>query len=787
MFKNYIKIAWRSLNKRKGFALINIVGLALGIWCSFMIVLWVTDEFKQDDFHEEGTRIYQLLQNNIGQNGELQTMENTAYPIGDVLMNQFPEIEEMTRIAGPHQWELNISGELAQAEIAATDPSFFNIFSFSLKEGNSESCLLDLNSIVISQELADNYFPEGNVMGKTLDLIVDENKVAFKISGIFAKIPKHSSLQFDAVIPIDNYLPFNTHYDNWANSWLTTYVLLEEGVLMGGVNQKISDLPKKMADADWFKLFLQPFQDRYLYSKFENGAVTGGRIDYVKLFLIIAGFTLLIACFNFINLTTAWSARRSKEVGIKKVMGANKRSLIAQFFMESVILVLISVGLAVVLAKISMPMFNEIAQKDITIDFFDPYLYLTLIALVSITALFSGIYPALFLSSLNPIKALKGKIKGNVGQVVLRKGLVITQFFLCMVMVVGTIVVYLQLRFIQNKNLGLDRENVIYVPMDTETYKRAKSFRAELAKYPSIKNVSSSNAQFIDNMGRTGDPVWEGKNPETSPGFAIIDVDYDFLEMMGISLIKGRYFSSGYSMDSLNYVINEAAAKVMDLEDPIGKSLSFWGDDGGKIIGVAKDFHFASLYSTIDPMIIRCRPSGTEFFYVKAEANKTKEAIAGLEQVHQQFSSLPFNYHFLNETLKKVYDAEQKVEKLGGIFAVLAIFISCLGLFGLAAFTVNQRTKEVAMRKVLGASVTGLFNMMSKDFIKLILIALLAALPISWYVMNNWIQGFAFHINMSWWVFALSGLIVLLIALFTISYHTLKAAKTNPVKSLRTE
>lgn len=455
--------------------------------------------------------------------------------------------------------------------------------------------------------------------------------------------------------------------------------------------------------------------------------------------------------------------------------------------MESVILVLIAVVLAVVLAKISMPMFNEIAQKDITIDFSDPLLYLTLTALILITALFSGIYPALFLSSFNPIKTLKGKIKGNVGQVVLRKGLVITQFFLCMIMVAGTILVYLQLRYVQNKNLGLDKENVIYVHMDTETYKHANSFRAEFAKYPSIKKVSTSNAEFIDNRGRTGDPIWEDKNPESSPGFAIIDVDYDFLEMMEISLVKGRYFSPAFSTDSLNYIVNVAAAKVMELENPIGKSLSFWGDDGGKIIGVARDFHFASMHNTIDPMIIRCRPSGAEFFYVKSEANKTKETIISLEQVHEQFSSLPISYHFLNETLEKVYDAEQKVEKLGGIFAVLAIFISCLGLFGLAAFTVNQRTKEIAIRKVLGASVTGLFSIMSKDFVRLILIALLIAMPISWYVMNNWIQGFAFHIDISWWMFALSGLMVLLVALFTLSYRTLKVAKTNPSKSLRME
>lgn len=775
------------MNKRKGFALINITGLALGVWCSFMIALWVIDEFKQDAFHEKGDRIYQLLQNNIAQNGELQTMENTAYPIGKALLDQFPEIEEMTRVAGPHEWELNISDQSVQAKIAAADPSFFNIFSFALKDGNSESCLLDLNSIVISKELADNHFPEGNVVGKTFDLIVDQNRVSFKITGVYDKIPEHSSLQFDAVIPIENYLPFNTHYDNWGNSWLTTYVLLNEGIPMGNVNQKISDLPKKMGDADWFKLFLQPFQDRYLYSKFENGTVTGGRIDYVKLFMVIAAFTLLIACFNFINLTTAWSVRRSKEVGIKKVLGANKRSLASQFLMESLVLVLLAVVLALIMAKLSIPMFNEIALKNITIDFSDPFLYMILTSLIIITSLFSGIYPALFLSSFNPIKALKGKIKSNSGQVVLRKGLVITQFILCMIMVVGTAVVYMQLSYIQNKNIGLDKENVIYVPMDTETYKHAKSVKTEVAKYPGIKKISTSNAEFLDNMGRTGDPVWEGKNPDSSPGFAIIDVDYDFLEMMDISLVKGRYFSPAFSTDSLNYIINESAAKVMELENPLGKSLSFWGDDGGKIVGVAKDFHFASLHSTIDPMIIRCRPSRSEFFYVKSEANKTKDAIASLEQVHRQFSSLPFNYHFLNETLEKVYEDEKKIETLGGIFAVLAIFISCLGLFGLAAFTVNQRTKEIAMRKILGASVTGLFNMMSKDFFKLILVALFIAIPISWKVMNEWIQGFAFHVDISWWMFALSGFMVLLVAFFTVSYHTLKAARTNPVKSLRTE
>lgn len=788
MLKNHFKTALRSLQKRKGFALINIIGLSLGIWCTLMISLWVMDEFAQDSFHENGDNIYQVLRHQPAEDGSIVTAEDTAYPIADALIAQTPEIKEQTRVTYPRTTAVNISEKMTEVQMIAADPSFFGIFSFPLKEGNSKTCLQDLQNIVISEELAYNFFPEGNVVGKTIEIIFDEVVAPFTVSGVFERLPEQSSLQFDVVIQIENYLPFNSVYMSWGNSWMKTYVSLDDQASIVTVNQKVETLPKEMADVDWFTLYLQPFQDRYLYSKFENGRAQGGRIDYVILFLVIAVFTLLIACFNFINLTTAWSIKRSKEVGIRKVLGAGKRSLLTQFVLESVLLVFVAIAFAVLLAIISISEFNTIAAKNLFVNFNDPRLYGILGLIAFLTVLLSGIYPALLLSSFNAKNALQGKLKANLGPTVLRKGLVVVQFGLSMILVAGTLVVYFQLNFIQNKNLGLDKENVLIMPMDINIWKHGKAVISELAKFPNIKEVSASSGNFIESIGISGDPVWEGKNPNASnPGFAVLDVDFGLIEMLNIDVVKGRSFKPTFATDTLNYLVNEKAARVMGLENPLEKSLKFWGEEGGKIIGVVKDFHFTSLHNPIDPMIVRCRPKEPELIYVKALPGKIKETIAQMQVVHEQFSSLPFNYSFLDQTIKQGYEQEQRIQQLASIFAVLAIFISCLGLFGLAAFTVNQRTREIAVRKVLGANIMSLFNMLSKDFIKLIGMAILIAFPITWYAMNDWIQGFAYRIDIGWWMFAIAGLAVILIALLTVTYQTLKAAKANPSKSLRTE
>lgn len=788
MFKNYLKIALRSLAKRKSFALINCIGLALGISCSLMIALWVLDEFQQDGFHEKGDFIHQVLRNETTESGSIFTNEDTSYPIGDALLDQIPEIENQARVTNPRNVTVNISENLTEVEMIGADPSFFNIFSFPLKEGSSKNCLQDLRNVVISEKWAASFFPNEDAVGKSLELKINETALVFNVSGVFKKLPEQSSLQFDVVVPIDNYLPFNSVYESWGSSWMVTYVLLDKSASLQDVNQKIEDLPKTMADVDWFTLQLQPFKNRYLYSKFEEGKAMGGRIDNVYLFLIIAAFTLLIACFNFINLTTAWSIKRSKEVGVKKILGAGRRSLMSQFVLESTILVSLAMMVAVLFTQMTLPLFNEIASKNLSINFFDFSFYTIIFGVALVTIVLSGIYPAFLLSSFNPVNALKGKVSGSIGPILLRKGLVVAQFALSMILVAGTVVVFLQLDFIQDKNLGLDKENVIFLPLDTETWPHAQTVKSELATFSEIGRVSSASGNFVESMGITGDPEWEGKDPEAyNPGFSILDVDFGLLEMLDIRLEKGRLFSQEFATDTLNYMINEEAVKAMGMKDPLGKSLKFWGEEGGKIVGVVKNFHFRSLHNPIEPMIIRCRPANTELVYVKTLPGKTKQTIARLEDVHKQFSSLPFKYEFLNETIAQGYREEQKIQQLASIFSGLAIFISCLGLFGLAAFTASQRTREIAVRKVLGADVLSLFNMLSKDFLKLVGIALVIAIPITWYYLNDWIQGFAFHIDLSWWMFGIAGLMVVLVALATVSYQTLIAATRNPVNGLRAE
>ena len=786
MLKNHIKIAFRSLAKRKAFALINVVGLSLGLWCTLLIALWISDELDKDAFHIKGNQISQVMTNVGSDDGSVSTWDGTGYPVAEALMSQLPEIETAVRRTGPRGGLLKIGEKSIEAQLIGTDIGFFELFSFSLKEGEPKTCLKDLKSIVLSEEMVTMYFPDGEAMGKTVDLMLSEISEPYLVTGIFKKIPRQSTLKFDAVVPVDNFLPMNNK--SWGNTWVKTYVLHGEGADLDLLGKKLQHLPEEMGDDKWRTLSLQPLNDRYLYSKFENGQPIGGPIDDIILFAIIAIFTLLIACFNFINLTTALAVKRSKEVGVKKVLGAGRGSLLVQFFTESAVQVGISVVFAVLLAAVSMPMFNAITEKELIIDFSDGRIYGILVLISLATILFSGLYPAFSLSSVNGINALNEKLKGNKGENFLRKGLVVFQFFLCMLMITGTMVVYLQLQFIKDRNLGLDKENIVYMPMNHETYLKSKTFKAELANFSGIKELSSASSNFIDSWGTTSDPVWEGQSPDDGQQwFTILTTDFGLMEMLNIPIKEGRSFSPEYATDTLNYLVNEEAVKAMGMKDAIGKSLSFWGDEGGKIVGVVKNFHFTSLHNPIQPMIIRCRPAEPDLVYIKTMPGRTKEAIAHMEKVHAQFSSLPFAYHFLDETIGNGYKHEQKTQQLVGAFTALAIFISCIGLFGLVAFMANQRVKEIAVRKVLGASVFGLFNLLSKDFVKLVGIALLIAVPVAWYYMNEWIQGFAYHMAINWWLFALGGIMLLGVALITVSYETIRAVRTDPAKSLRTE
>jgi ABC-type lipoprotein release transport system permease subunit len=516
--------------------------------------------------------------------------------------------------------------------------------------------------------------------------------------------------------------------------------------------------------------------------------VAGGRIEYVRLFSIVAIFILLIACINFMNLATARSMRRAKEVGVRKVVGAARFALMVQFMGEALLLTLFSIIIAVIIVMLLLPAFNSLIGKQLTIPFGKPVFWMALTGLLLLTGFVAGSYPALFLSSLKPIRVLKGRLRFNVGTVLFRKGLVILQFSLSILFVIGMIVTYRQLKYIQTKNIGYDRENLVYVPLEGDLRHKYGLFKEEALKMPGILQVSKIRQSPTGIASHTGDIQWPGKDPNVVISFANTVVGYDFVKTMNLQLGQGRDFSKNFGTDTSGYIINEAALQRIGYKDPIGKPLT-WGHHPGTIIGVLRDFHFASMHQAIDPLIIRLeedRPWAT--MLIRTQAGKTKEAIAGLEKISKVLNpKFPFTYQFSDQEFDKLYRSEGVVSKLSNYFAFLAIFISCLGLFGLATFTAEQRTKEIGIRKAIGASTPGIYRLLLTNLLKPVVIAMLISFPVAWYTMNRWLEDFVYRVNIGWQVFILAGSSAILIALMTVSFQAIKAAITNPVKSLRTE
>ncbi len=531
---------------------------------------------------------------------------------------------------------------------------------------------------------------------------------------------------------------------------------------------------------------LQRYDKVYLHAHFENGEISGGRIDYVRLFSIVAVFILLIACINFMNLTTAQSVKRAREIGVRKVMGAVRGVLIRQFMSESFMFTLFSIALSLLLTFILLPVFNQITQKNIVIPFNDISFWTAISAITVITGLVSGSYPALFLSSFSPVKVLKGTVKLNSGW--LRKGLVIFQFVLSSVLIIATFIVSKQVSFIQNRNIGYDRKNLVYIPVEGDLGAKYEIFKNKALNIPGIKAVSIIGASptFIDNS--TISISWDGKDPNSTVAFSHIRVGYDFITTMKLKMLNGRDFSRAYTTDSVNYIINEVALHKIGYANPIGMSFTMWGVKG-KIIGLIKDFHYRSIHEPIQPLVIVLNTKLEHGnILVRIQAEDTKKALSELETICRQLNpNFPFNYHFSDEQYQQLYKNEQIVGKISNIFAFLAIFISCLGLTGLAIFTAEQRVKEMAVRKVMGASVRSLFTLLSYEFLVLVIISILIATPVAWYSMNKWLQGFAYHTSITWWMFAMSGGLIIGITLATVSFEAVKAALLNPVKGLRSE
>ncbi len=784
MLRNYIKIAWRNIVKSKTFSFINVLGLALGMTCSLLILLWVQDERSIDQFHANGSRIYQVLENQQWTGNKISTTASTPGPIAAALVAEVPEVERSVKITWEEEHLLTVGNKAYKEKGRFASPDLFRIFSFPLVHGNQQTAITGPTSIVISEKVAQKLFGRTDVMGRMIRV---DNKEDRQVTGVVRDIPVTSSLTFDFVMPVEPYEKQNEWLTKWDNNGIRTYVLLHANADANRVSAKILNMVKQHdKNVTTITTFLFPHRDAYLYSKFTNGKPDGGRIEYVRLFTIVAIFILIIACINFMNLATARSAKRAKEVGIRKVVGAERSYLVGQFVGEAVLTALMSLVFAIILVQLLLPVFNRLTEKQIAIQYTNPTYWLTLLGLALVTGILSGSYPALFLSSLQPVKVLKGTLRFKSGAVLFRQGLVVFQFALSLLLIIGTLIAGRQVDYIRTKNLGLDRENVVYMDLEGDLPKRFETFKQELAQAPGIQLVSASTSDPLEIGSSTTGVQWRGKDANDKTLFTQIAVSYDFLKTMKIKLLNGREFSPNFPTDSTNYLINEEAARRMGMKDPVGQELTFW-EKKGHIVGLVKNFHINSLRVAIEPLVLRF-DSIPNILVIRTQAGQAEKALASMQRLARKYNpAYPFSYRFADESFEQQYKSETLIGKLANYFAILAIFIACLGLFGLAMFTAEQRTKEIGVRKVLGASIASIITLLSTDFLKLVLVAILIASPLAWWTMYKWLQNFEYKITIEWWTFALAGLLAVAIALLTVSFQSVKAALMDPVKSLRSE
>ena len=804
MFQNYFKIAWRNLIRNKAFSGINILGLALGMGCSLLIFLWVQDELQVDNYHVNGPQLYNVMQRQF-YDGKVETGRFTPGVLADELKKQFPEI---VHAAGYTGWEAQMTfavGDRINKETGHwAGADWFKMFSIPLLAGTPATALTSPTGMAISRKVAEFYF--GNpvaALGKSIRI---DNKRDYQVTAVFENLPDHSSDKYDFLINWQDCVTRNPWMKEWGNNGPHTRIMLRPDANVANLDAKLKPFLRKynndIGKSFDAQLFLQAYPDGYLYSNFKNGKQDGGRIEYVRLFSLVAVFLLLIACINFMNLATARSVKRAREVGVRKVIGAVRSILAGQFIGEALLFTFMALVVAVLLVFFLLPSFNSLTGKQISLQATQASFWLLLLGMTLVTGVIAGSYPALFLSSLEPVRVLKGTLRFGSGARLFRQGLVVFQFVLSMLLIVGTIVVYRQVNYVQTTNLGYERENLIYVPVegDLTTQSNYKTFKDQLLQQPGIASVSSMMEAPTNIGSSTGGVTWPGKDPNVNIELTQTAVGYDLMKTLKVKL-TGRDFSPEFSTDTTNYIINEAAAKRIgytnrsrtgrpaeSAESAVGQPITMWGKPG-KIIGVMEDFHFQSLHIPIAPLILRLSTEpGSQNFLIRTQPGQTTQALASIETLWKQLNpKFPFAYRFADDEYQKLYKSETVVGSLATYFAFLAIFISCLGLFGLSAFTAEQRTKEIGVRKVLGASVGGIIGLLSKDFLKLVLIAIVISSPLAWYAMNQWLQGFAYKLEISWWVFALAGVLALGIALLTISFQSVKAALMNPVTSLRSD
>jgi predicted permease len=804
MFKNYFKVALRTLQRNKAFSALNIFGLAIGIACASLIFLWVEDEMNFDQFNAKKDQVYYVREN---QKYETYTATFSSTPglLGPAIQAEIPGIANTCRMIEDNASLLVTIGDKSMyAGGRYAEASLFSMFSFPFLEGNPATVFAQLHSMVITQKTAKKFFgTDRNVIGKTVRV---DNKQDYVITGLLKDIPKNSSLKFEWVAPFQVWYDASEWAHRWGNNCLSTYVELKPGVNPASVNKLLYNFIEKKfvitgapaeAVASAARPFLFSMNDWRLRDEFDNGKQTGGgRIEYVRLFTIIAWIILLIACINFMNLSTARSEKRAKEVGVRKVLGAAKQKLVFQFISEALILAFLSAILSVIIISLALPAFNTLVQKNLSLGINNPKHIMALLAITAVCGLIAGSYPSLYLSSFRPVFVLKGIRLKDGSAALIRKGLVVLQFSISIILIISTIIIYQQLQHVKSRGLGFNKNNLLQIDMKGDMARNYVPIKQDLLNTGFIENVALSDHVTLYDGNNTGGLTWNGK---TSTAPVLISERYvtpNFFNTSGIKILSGRDVTetdSAMVNKTINAVITQSLEKLMGGESALGKTLHYEGDTSGtkaQVVGVVNDYVYGNMYGKPDPvMFFYSKPENTTEMYVRLKQN------AGIEKTLAQIQDIikknnpayPFTYQFVDDQFNQIFLSEVLIGNLSKVFASLAIIISCLGLFGLAAYTAERRTREIGIRKVLGASVSGIAGLLSKDFLKLVVIACLLAFPVAWWMMHNWLQNYQYRIIINWTIFFTAGIVAVLIALITISFQSIKAAVANPVKSLRTE
>jgi predicted permease len=792
MLTNFFKIAWRNLRKDRQFTLLNLLGLSTGLACSLLLYLWISDELKVDKFNEKDSQLYQVMANFRTDNG-IKTGWGTPGLLGKTLSEEIPDIEYSVSILPaswfPHAGVITDGNTHLKASGQYVGKDYFKVFTCPFIQGHNDQLFADNHQIAISEELANKLFhTTQNLVGKRLHWDLDAFSGDFVISGVFKNPPSNATQQFDCLLNYGMVLEKWPELHTWSNSDPSTFVILKPHTQIARLNEKIRDFIKTRHKDANSALFLTRFSDRYLHGKYENGVQTGGRITYVRLFSIVAIVILLIACINFMNLSTAKAARRIKEVGIKKVVGALRHDLILQYLSESLMMACMSMVVAVLMIIALLPVFNEITGKQLLLSL-NGSLILTVLAVVLLTGLLAGSYPAFYLSRFRPAAVLKGQLSTSVGELWIRKGLVVFQFTLSVIFIIGVLVVYKQINYIQSKDLGYNRQQLAHfeIPFSASdtSFAAATSFLDEIRTLPGVESASSYYHTLTGAHGNISDFQWPGKDPGRFIDFNNLEVGYGFIHTAGIQLAEGRDFSNN-SLAQKEIIFNQAAIDAMGLKDPVGKTIKFWGQPH-VIVGVVKNFHFESLYESVKPCFFQEYPVMPNIL-VRLRSGVEKQTLDRIQRAYAGFTNdIPFDFKFLDEDYRAQYASETRIGLLSRYFAGLAIIVSCLGLFGLASFAAQKRRKEIGIRKVVGASVRQVVLLLSVDFLKLVLVAVCVAFPLSWWAMNQWLDNFAYRVPLGAGVFLLAGAAIFLITLLTISFQSVRAALANPSDSLRTE